>query len=150
MVKNYLNPTEGPQIEAEMLLVSRAPTDKVVWTIGACYRPEVDQDQILDKICCAINNINTQNVILMGDFNFKNINWETGECTSAREQKFLDTLQDIKHILEDIEVTPDMVRKKLTHLKANKANGPDDISTNVIRKCPDLDQPLNIIFNLSI
>ena len=94
MVKNHLNPTEGPQIEAEMLLVSIAPTDKVVWTIGACYRPEVDQDQILDKICCAIDNIDTQNVILMGDFNFRNINWETGECTSAREQKFLDTLQD--------------------------------------------------------
>ena len=30
----------------------------------------------------------------MGDFNFRNINWETGECTSAREQKFLDTHQD--------------------------------------------------------
>ena len=58
--------------------------------------------------------------------------------------------KDIKYILEDIEVTPDMVRKKLIHLKANKANGPDNISTNVLRKCPDLDQPLTIIYNQSI
>ena len=58
--------------------------------------------------------------------------------------------KDIKHILEDIEVTPDTVRKKLTHLKANKANGPDDISINVLRRCPDLDQPLTIICNQSI
>ena len=40
--------------------------------------------------------------------------------------------KDIQHILEDIEVTPDMVRKKLTHLKANKANRTDDISINVL------------------
>ena len=63
MVKNHLNPTEGPQIEAEMLLFSAAPPDKVVWTMWACYHPEVDQDQILDKIWCAIDNIDTQNVI---------------------------------------------------------------------------------------
>ena len=93
-MKIHLNPTEGPHIEAELLLVSVAPPDKVVWTIGSCYRPEVDQNQILDKICCAIDNIDTQNVILMDDFNFRNINWETGECTSVQEQKFLDNLQD--------------------------------------------------------
>ena len=73
MVKKHLNPAEGPQIETEMLLVSIASIDKVAWTLGACYRPEVDQDQILDRICCAINNIDTQNVILMGDCNFNNL-----------------------------------------------------------------------------
>ena len=30
----------------------------------------------------------------MGDFNFRNINWETGECTSVQEQKFLDIFED--------------------------------------------------------
>ena len=49
--------------------------------------------------------------------------------------------KDTEHILEDIEVTRDMVRKKLSHLKADKANGPNDISINinVLRRCPDLD-----------
>ena len=42
---------------------------------GVCYRTEVDRDQILDKICCAIDNIDTQNAILMGHFNVKNINY---------------------------------------------------------------------------
>ena len=46
------------------------------------------------NICCAVNNIETQNVILIGDFHFKNITWEIGECTSGREQKLLDTPQD--------------------------------------------------------
>ena len=61
MVKNHLNPIEGPQIEAEML-----------WCCVTTQKPTLDQ--ILDKICCAIDNGDTQNVILMGDFNFRNIN----------------------------------------------------------------------------
>ena len=58
--------------------------------------------------------------------------------------------QDVNHILTDLEVTPDMVRRKLLKLKPNKASGPDDINVNVLRRCPDLDIPLTILFNCSI
>ena len=53
-------------------------------------------------------------------------------------------------VLRDIHVTTEAVRKKLLKLKNNKAAGPDNISVNVMRQCPDLDQPLHIIFNQSI
>ena len=50
----------------------------------------------------------------------------------------------------DIYVTTEAVRKKLLKLKNNKAAGLDNMNVNVMRQCPDLDQPLHIIFNQSI
>ena len=53
-------------------------------------------------------------------------------------------------ILRDNEITLQKVRTKLYKLKANKASGPDNISVNVLRNCPNFDVPLQTIFTISI
>ena len=55
-----------------------------------------------------------------------------------------------RFILRDMHVSTDVVRKKFLKLKANKAVGPDNISVNVLRQCPNLDKQLHIILNQSI
>ena len=57
---------------------------------------------------------------------------------------------DDRRILTDIQISPNSVRKKLSLLKPNKASGPDTINVNVLRKCPNLDVPLSILFNKSL
>ena len=52
--------------------------------------------------------------------------------------------------MEDIEITPEVVRKKIGHLKKNKTSGVDEISVNVISQCPNLDVPLSLIFTQSV
>ena len=53
-------------------------------------------------------------------------------------------------ILRDIAITAEDIRKRLVKLKANKASGPDAISVNVLRNCPNLDLPFEILFNQSV
>ena len=43
-----------------------------------------------------------------------------------------------------------MVHEKLVKLKANKAGGPDKISSNVLGECKNFDVPLALIYNQSI
>ena len=45
-------------------------------------------------ICGSIDSVDVQNVILLEDFNFRNIDWVTGDCASSLEKRFLDCLQD--------------------------------------------------------
>ena len=66
----------------------------ITWKVGVCYRPEADQEGILERICGSIDSVDVQNVILLGDFNFQNIDWVTGDCASSLEKRFLDCLQD--------------------------------------------------------
>lgn len=47
-------------------------------------------------------------------------------------------------------LVPSDVRVKLTKLAGNKASGPDLISVNVLRNCPDFDVPLCLLFNQSL
>ena len=54
------------------------------------------------------------------------------------------------HILNDFSISIDSVRKKLLRLKANRANGPDQINVNILCKCPNFALPLTPIFNSSI
>ena len=43
------------------------------------------------------------------------------------------------HLLLDIDISPLMVRDKLVKLKANKAGGPEKISSNVLGECKNFD-----------
>ena len=56
------------------------------------------------------------------------------------------------HLLLDIDihVSPLMIREKMAKLKANKAGGPDKISSNVLSECKTFDVPLALIYNQSI
>ena len=51
------------------------------------------------------------------------------------------------HLLLDIDISPLMIREKLAKLKANKAGGPDKISSNVLGECKIFDVPLALIYN---
>ena len=73
----------------------------------------------------------------------------------TEEPDILNSLPDVpdanpQHILEDFTITSDIVRKKLLRLKANRASGPDLISVNVLRYCPNFALPLTLIFNNSV
>ena len=58
------------------------------------YRPERGGEPTLIKVCDSINKINTDNVIIMDDFNFRDINWDTNVATSLLSKKFLSCLED--------------------------------------------------------
>ena len=80
-VKDHLQPTtisEGVA-NAEIMWIKTSLPD--TWIIGGCYRPEVDELNILEKISNSIDDVcgqdENKNCILLGDFNFRNINWST-------------------------------------------------------------------------
>ena len=73
----------------------------------------------------------------------------------TQEHEVLGTLPDVvdanpQHLLEDFTILSSTLRKKLTRLKANRASGPDQISVNVLRNCPNFSIPLTILFNNSV
>ena len=96
MIKDELNPIrhKSSDAKAEILWISTALNPSTDWLFGVCYRPEVDEAFMLPKIIDSVNNIDNQNVMLLGDFNFRNINWETGSCSRNIEQDFLDAIND--------------------------------------------------------
>ena len=49
---------------------------------------------MLQKINSSIDSIDNQNVLLLGDFNFRNIDWESETFTRPLEESFLDTIND--------------------------------------------------------
>ena len=52
-------------------------------------------------------------------------------------------------IISDVAITTSSIRTVLSSLKPNKLSGPDGIHINVLRNCPDLDQPLQLLFTKS-
>ena len=97
LVKGSLNPelvTKG-SVDAEIIWVKIQPLEKVHWLIGCCYRPEVAEEFMMQKICESINKtVDTENVLLAGDFNFRSIDWK-GLCSSRTiDNVFIDTIID--------------------------------------------------------
>ena len=73
-------------VEAEIMWVTLNPHPKM-WMVGVCYRPEKDEQIMLDKICSSINKTNNDNCVLLGDFNFRKIN-----CSTQLKTQFTDNL----------------------------------------------------------
>ena len=95
LVKNYLNPTLiETNVQAELCWININPHPNVNIVIGSCYRPEVNENIIVDRICTSINSVDTSNCLLLGDFNFRQINWNKMEASSGLTEKFLNTIQD--------------------------------------------------------
>ena len=95
-MKSNLNPTpyEYGDVDAEIVWVEIHPDPKTSIVVGAAYRPERGGAPNLDKICNSINAVATDNVILMGDFNFRDITWDSLEASTDLSQKFLNCLED--------------------------------------------------------
>ena len=106
LVKAELNPVKEPNgdVDAEIIWIRINPVPKVSWLIGGCYRPEVEEEKMLDRICRSIDSIDTENCILLGDFNFRNIDWPTLSSTRNIDNKFLDTIKD--NLLNQVVTEP--------------------------------------------
>jgi len=70
--------------------------------IGLYYRPPNSSEEYINKICDEITMLKSNNYIIMGDFNFPDIDWNILSSTKLTE-KFLDLCLDqflIQHVKE--------------------------------------------------
>ena len=75
LVKDNLNPTPvlPGNTEAEISWVTISSHPNIQWQVGVRHRPE-DHSHI-QKINKLTNTIENQNCLLLGDFNFRTIDW---------------------------------------------------------------------------
>lgn len=78
-IKDLLNPviSDLNNVKAEFLWINIHPTKQSELLLGVCYRPEAAGSAYVDTICSSINEITNQDVLILGDFNFRDIDWET-------------------------------------------------------------------------
>ena len=95
-VKDDLHPVvqDNLSVSAELLWVKVHPSSASELLIGVGYRPEAAGDKYIDTICESINKIETQDVILLGDFNFRDIDWCNEIALSGSSDKFLNCVKD--------------------------------------------------------
>ena len=85
--------TKG-DVDAEVIWCKVYRNPKIELLVGAIYRPELGGEQTLDRICNSLNAVDTDNSIIVGDFNFRDINWDLCEAPSALSKKFLSCIED--------------------------------------------------------
>ncbi len=78
-----------------MLWVSISPQNNVSVLLGVAYRPDRGKESYVKKICNSIDSVDTENVILFGDFNFRDIDWVNREAASEISRMFLGTVKRI-------------------------------------------------------
>ena len=59
--------------------------------VGACYRSQAASEHELKELFGTIVNASKGQVLIMGDFNYPKINWETSEC-DPNGTKFRDLI----------------------------------------------------------
>ena len=97
----------------EVQLQEEADCNKAIWcklvtghttvTIGVVYRCPSITKQNNEKIHNAISEVSKGDCIIMGDFNHRNIKWNTLQSTGVEDQKFLCLVQAYfltQHVLE--------------------------------------------------
>ena len=129
LVKNLLNPviyTEA-DVDAEIVWVTLNPHPNLSWLVGVCYRPETDEQFMLNKICNSINKINNDNCVLLGDFNFRRINWSSVTGSSILETQFLDTISD--NLLDQMVLSPTREMNILDLVLVNDPSQVADLQT---------------------
>ena len=108
--------------DSEVTFLNNHAYDESVWCelifqnkkvlIGTIYRPPASVREKNDLLCDLIrvsgDYNNESQVLLCGDFNFKEINWETNEVALTGQavdaRNFLDSVNDVflqQHVLED-------------------------------------------------
>ena len=75
-------------------------------TIGVCYESQAASDEELNELYKAIESASQGNVLIMGDFNYPKINWDTLECDSS-SMAFRDLLLDnyLCHNILDVVIS---------------------------------------------
>ncbi len=75
----------------------------------------------------------------------------TSVFTREKDAEIEPSTQEVRHIMNELEVTPELVRKKLAQLKPSKSPGPDSIHPRVLRELKDvLAEPICLLFKASI
>lgn len=78
----------------ESIWVSIHPPTSDSILIGNCYRPELAGIVYVNNICQMINSIDNSNYILVGDFNFRGINWKNDTASNNTDFTFLQCTKD--------------------------------------------------------
>ncbi|CAI9604872.1 unnamed protein product, partial [Staurois parvus] len=90
------NLVDGECDEAEVLWVELhmwVCTIKVI--IGVCYRPPSVNEEVETQLLAQIQRAaRAGTVIIMGDFNYPEIDWNNGSTGTVKGQTFLNLLQD--------------------------------------------------------
>ena len=96
MIKDYLKPEvcENLQCNAEILWCNIFPTEQHCVTFGVVYRPERGKQHNLDIICESINRCENSDCILVGDFNFRDIDWVNVSSPHELDSIFISTLTE--------------------------------------------------------
>lgn len=84
-VKNEINSYEYSELnilksESVWCRVKTAGNENI--NIGVCYRSQAAEDDEVKELFKAIETASNEQVMIMGDFNYPKINWETFECDS--------------------------------------------------------------------
>ena len=95
-IKGDLNPTvsELNCVSAELLWLNIYPSISSHMLLGVCYRPELAGQEYVETICDSFNQISASDCIIIGDFNFRDINWQDMEGNSPSSRLFVQCLQD--------------------------------------------------------
>ena len=92
-MKNYLQPVQiEDTTHAEIIWVCVNTINNSSLIIGNCYRPETDEIHILNKIASSIERVAQEDsdIILTGDFNVSNIDWDLMTGKNNTKDTFLN------------------------------------------------------------
>ena len=95
-VKGDLHPTisEVNSVRAELLWLNIYPSITLHMLLGVCYRPELAGHDYVETLCDSFNQVQVNDCIIVGDFNFRDIDWEDIEGHSPSSRLFVQCLQD--------------------------------------------------------
>ena len=71
--------------------------------VGVCYRSQTATEKEIYDMFRAISIASKHQALIMGDFNYAGINWETLEAASMN-QDFLDFTQDCTGLIQHVSV----------------------------------------------
>ncbi|CAJ0960820.1 unnamed protein product [Ranitomeya imitator] len=125
--------------------------------IGVCYKSPKIMEAMENILVKQIDEAATQGeVIIMGDFNYPEIDWGTETCSSSKvftqENPMADKMSSDKNSQLNVTcLTQQEVRRHLNITKIDKSPGPDGIHPRVLQELSTvIDRPLFLIFKDSI
>ena len=91
----------GNDCESLWLKIYRNKNDFII--VGVCYKSPSAGLEEITKMSEQISKASSYQSVIMGDFNYPGINWETGETLTAAEGQFFEHINDcflIQHVTE--------------------------------------------------
>jgi hypothetical protein len=70
--------------------------DDIDLLVGVVYRSGLSKDEMNEKLIHVIQSLGEckKDIVIMGDFNYREINWELTQATTAKSEMFLDSVLD--------------------------------------------------------